>query len=52
MLAWIVLHMRQQQAGIYFVKVNAVYQLKILPHLGSQRFKLHAALARLTLFSQ
>ena len=34
-LAWIMLHMRQQQAEIYFVKVNEVYQLKILPHLGS-----------------
>ena len=47
-LEWIVLHTRWQQAGIYFVKVN---QLKILPHLGSQCFKLRAAPAQTTSFS-
>jgi hypothetical protein len=43
LLAWIALHARQWQAEIYFIKVNEVYQLKILPHLGSQHFKLRCS---------
>ena len=41
-LECIALHTRQQQAAIYFVKINEVFQLKILPHLGSRHFKLCA----------
>ena len=41
-LECIALHTRRRQAAIYFVIINEVFQLKILPHLGSWRFKLRA----------
>ena len=41
-LECIALHTRRRQAAIYFVKINEVFQLKTLPHLGSWHFKLRA----------